>query len=472
MNLQAFFEQTLFSIGELAVSIGQLTQIALLISLMSGVGYWLLQHGLPAFYERADTSQELRPKSKRVILRAIILLSAITILRSLGVDFLLWPFYEEAIDQVSIRVSNVVMVLLLFSLVNLFDWFIEELIIQWAFNKKNKAEEVYGSTTFRIVSRFRSARPALLTLATLFVGKETGINELVLKFYGSAETQQSVTIGSILSGLLVFFIIRFFWHIIREVVLNRYYTKSEVDEGSRSALNQLLTYFAYLVGVLFMLEIAGFNLRLLWTGAAALLVGIGIGLQQTFNDLICGVIILFERSVKVGDIVDMGGPEKVGQVKKIGARTSQVETRDSILVFVPNSKLIGENVVNWSQTDRRARFHVLVGVAYGSDTALVKKILLDVAEAHPQVLKTPSPIVRFVDFGSSSLDFDLLIYTRNLLWVEDIRSDLRFAIDEAFRKNKVEIPFPQRDLWLRSGLEGFHQPSKSLAPPDEKLPKD
>lgn len=452
MNLQEFFDQVLFSFGELAVSIGQLIQIALLISLMSGFGYWLLRHWLPSFYERADTSQKLRPKSKKVILRAIILLSAITILRTLNIDFLLWPLQAEAIERVSIRVSNVVMVLLLFSLVNLFDWLIEEYVDQWAFKRK-KTDKLRGSRTFRVVSRFRSARPALLTLAMLFVGNETGINELLLKLYGAPESQDRITIGSVLSGFLVFFIIRFIWHIIREVVLDYYYTQSEVDEGSRSALNQLLTYLAYLVGLLFMLEVAGFNLRLLWTGAAALLVGIGIGLQQTFNDLICGVIILFERSVKVGDVVDMGGPEKVGQVKKIGARTSQVETRDGILVFVPNSKLIGENVVNWSQTDRRARFHVLVGVAYGSDTALVKKILLDVADGHPQVLKTPAPSVRFVDFGSSSLDFDLLIYTRNLIWVEDIRSDLRFGIDEAFRKNHVEIPFPQRDLWLRGGLE-------------------
>lgn len=464
MDLQAFFEQTLFFIGELPVSAGQLSQIVLIISLMSGLGYWVLRYGLPTFYGRADTSEKLQPKSRRVILRAIVLLSAITILRTLQVDFLLWPFREEAIDSVSIRVSNVVMVLLLFSLVNLFDWLIEELINQWAFSRKATAEE-RGSTTFRIVSRFRSARPALLMLATLFVGNDTGINDLVLKLYGSAEDQHSITVGSVLSGLLVFFVIRFAWHIIREVILDRYYSKSEVDEGSRSALNQLLTYFAYFLGFLFMLEVAGFNLRLLWTGAAALLVGIGIGLQQTFNDLICGVIILFERSVKVGDVVDMGGPEKVGQVKKIGARTSQVETRDGILVFVPNSKLIGENVVNWSQTDRRARFHIVVGVAYGSDTSLVRKVLLEVAEAHPQVLKTPGPSVRFLDFGSSSLDFDLLIYTRNLLRIEDIRSDLRFAIDEAFRKHHVEIPFPQRDLWLRggSGLE-LLQPKKEVPP--------
>ncbi len=457
MDLQAFFDQTLFSLGALEVRVGQLLQILVVVSGLLAVGFWVVYRWLPRFYEREDTSQKLRPRSRRVILQAVLLLSTIVVLRTLNVDFLLWPFTADQIEMVSLRVSNVIMVLLLFSMVNLLDWIVAELLDQWLYKEKD-TNTLAQSTTFRLVSRFKSVRPVLLTIAALFVGNDTGVNQVLVPYF-SAKPDLSITIGSLLTGLLVFFVIRLFWYIIRESVLDRYYNQSEVDEGSRAALNQLLTYIAYFLGILIMLQTAGFNLRLLWTGAAALLVGIGIGLQQTFNDLICGVIILFERSVKVGDVVDMGGPEKVGQVRKVGARTSQVETRDGITVYVPNSKLIGENVVNWSQTEKRARFHIPVGVAYGSDTALVKKILLEVAASHPQVLKTPSPSVRLLDFGSSSLDFDLLIYTRNFLRIEDIKSDLRFSIDEAFRKNKVEIPFPQRDLWLRggSGLAVFRE---------------
>ncbi|MEM6770157.1 MAG: mechanosensitive ion channel domain-containing protein, partial [Bacteroidota bacterium] len=197
----------------------------------------------------------------------------------------------------------------------------------------------------------------------------------------------------------------------------------------------------------------GFELYAIWTGAAALLVGIGIGLQQTFNDLICGIIILFERSVKVGDVVELTG-HQVGTIRKIGTRTSILETRDDIMIFVPNSKLIGENVTNWSQVERTARFHVKVGVGYNADVELVREVLLEVAAEHPKVLTSPKPQVWMIGFGDSSLDFDLLFYSRDLLRAEAIKSDLRFAITAAFRKANIEIPFPQRDLWIRGGLPG------------------
>ena len=152
----------------------------------------------------------------------------------------------------------------------------------------------------------------------------------------------------------------------------------------------------------------------------------------------------------VGDVVEITN-HQVGTVRKIGARTATIETRDDIIIFVPNSKLIGENVVNWSHVERKARFHVKVGVAYGSDTALVRELLIKVALAHERVIQTPQPIVRFLDFGNSSLDFEVLFWSRDLIRIEDVKSDIRFAIDQAFRENGVEIPFPQRDLWIRGG---------------------
>ena len=263
----------------------------------------------------------------------------------------------------------------------------------------------------------------------------------------------TITIGRLLYAIIIYYIVRLVLNVVTTLIMRSYYTRSKIDTGSQFAINRLLTYFAYLIGVLLVIQAAGFNLVVIWTGAAALLVGIGIGLQQTFNDLICGVIILFERSVKVGDVVELSG-HQVGTVRIIGTRTSVLETRDDIIIFVPNSKLIGENVTNWSQVERKARFHVKVGVAYGSDTELVKNLLLEVAKDHPRVLDSPRPIVRLLDFGDSSLDFDLIFWTRDFVRVEDTRSDLRFAIDAAFRARKVEIPFPQRDVWMRSSIEG------------------
>ena len=151
------------------------------------------------------------------------------------------------------------------------------------------------------------------------------------------------------------------------------------------------------------------------------------------------------------DVLDIGG--LVGTVKAIGLRTSTVETRDSITVVVPNSKLVTDNVINWSHFDEKVRFKVGVGVAYGSDTKLVKKILLKIAADHPSVNEKPNPLIRFTNFGDSSLDFELHFFSRNFIHIEDVKSDLRFEIDNAFRENNVEIPFPQRVVWMKGGGE-------------------
>ena len=165
-------------------------------------------------------------------------------------------------------------------------------------------------------------------------------------------------------------------------------------------------------------ETLGIQMTVLWGGAAALLVGVGLALQQTFNDLISGIILLFERSIEVGDVVNVSG--MIGTVKRIGLRTSIVESVDNVTLLVPNSKFINEQVINWSHFDEKVRFKVSVGVAYGSDTKLVRKLLSKVAQENIYVLEYPSPFVRFVDFGSSSLDFQLFFYSRNLIVIEAV----------------------------------------------------
>lgn len=254
--------------------------------------------------------------------------------------------------------------------------------------------------------------------------------------------------SSVLVGLLALLSVRAgVWLLVRRM-LPRYYNRNEVALGVRFAINRLLSYFIYLIALLLILENSGFDLVGLWTGAAALLVGIGIGLQQTFNDLLSGIILLFERSIEVGDMIEVDG--MVGRVREISTRTSLIETRDNITIVVPNSKIVGEKAINWSHHDNKARFYVEVGVAYGSPTKKVRDILLEVAAQHPKVLKFPVTFTRFNDFGASSLDFRLYFFTQAFETVEDTKSDLRYEIDEAFRHHGVQIPFPQRDLWLRN----------------------
>jgi small-conductance mechanosensitive channel len=183
-------------------------------------------------------------------------------------------------------------------------------------------------------------------------------------------------------------------------------------------------------------------------GSAALLVGIGLGIQQIFNDIASGLFILFERNLKVNDVVQIE-ENIIGRVLSIGLRTSKLETRDNIIMIIPNSKFISDNVINWSHIEVKTRFKVEIGVAYGSDVELVKNVLLECAKQHKDITNKPQPFVRFNDFGDSSLDFQLFFWTRKAFRVENIKSDLRFQIDIEFRKNDIIIPFPQTDVHLK-----------------------
>jgi small-conductance mechanosensitive channel len=184
-------------------------------------------------------------------------------------------------------------------------------------------------------------------------------------------------------------------------------------------------------------------------GSAALLVGLGLGLQQTFNDIVSGIIILIEGTIRVGDVLELEG--LVGRVTEIKLRTSTVYTRDGMNVIVPNHRFINENVVNWTHNHLANRFRITVGVAYGSDEQLVHKLLKECAEAHDDVITKEtdrSVLVRLIGFGDSSLDFEILFWSRNAFRIEQTKSDIRFAILKAFREAGITIPFPQHDVHL------------------------
>lgn len=230
-----------------------------------------------------------------------------------------------------------------------------------------------------------------------------------------------------------------------QVFINKKFKRVESGGGSRYAVFQILKYFIWVIVIGIALETIGIRFNLLIASSAALLVGLGFGLQQIFNDYISGLLILFEGNLKVQDVVQMEDGT-IGRVMEINLRTSKIETRDEYFIIVPNHRLINNNVINWSHMESRTRFQVNVGVAYGSDTSLVEKTLMECANGHPEIATTPKPFVRFVNFGDSSLDFQLYFWTDKTFRVENIKSSLRFRIDAAFRKNNIRIPFPQRDV--------------------------
>ena len=256
----------------------------------------------------------------------------------------------------------------------------------------------------------------------------------------------TLTFADVLIAVIILVVARVLLFGIKKLV-KRTFKGQFIDAGKVHSIYQLFKYLVWIIAIIVILQNVGVKIGVLLAGSAALLVGIGLGIQQVFRDIISGIFLLFEGTLKPGDVVELEGV--VGIVKDIGFRTTKIESRDNIIMIIPNSKFIEEYVINWSHIEARTRFNVEVGVAYGSNVELVEKVLLECAEAHKEITDYPKPFVRFNDFGDSSLDFQLFFFTNNAFRVENIKSDLRFVIDRKFRENNITIAFPQRDVHIK-----------------------
>ncbi len=249
----------------------------------------------------------------------------------------------------------------------------------------------------------------------------------------------------VLTGLLFWLSNKF-----KNIFVERVLGKTHLDLGARIAVGTIIRYVVLLVGFLIIVQTVGINLTTLNVLAGAVGIGVGFGLQNVASNFISGLIILFERPVKVGDRIQVGDVD--GKVTGIGARSTTVRTNDNITIIVPNSKFIEENVVNWSFANQSVRFRVPVGVAYDSDLNLVKKLLLEVAEENADVLRDPKAAVRLIEFGDSAINLELWVWTKEKLQRKTVFiSALNFAIWEKFRAGGIEIPFPQTDLHIKTG---------------------
>lgn len=259
----------------------------------------------------------------------------------------------------------------------------------------------------------------------------------------------NITVYNLMATIVILVITRVLIGIIHKIFRRKIFTNNNIDVGKSHSIYQLIRYTLWVIAIVLSLETIGIKITFLLAGSAALLVGLGLGLQQVFKDIVSGLFLLFEGNLKLNDIVELDGGE-IGKVKEITFRTTKIETRDNIILVVPNSKFIDGNVINWSHIQKRTRFYVQVGVAYGSDVSIVEKVLLDCAAKQKDISKSSKPFVRFYDFGNSSLDFQVFFWTDRSFEVENIKSDLRFEIEKQFRENKIQIPFPQRDVHIRT----------------------
>ena len=236
---------------------------------------------------------------------------------------------------------------------------------------------------------------------------------------------------------------------VRRWLAEKVLSHTRLDAGLRNSIAAGVGYVGVAISILLAIAVAGLDLSNLALVAGALSVGIGFGLRAVVENFVSGLLLLIGRPIKEGDWIVAGGHE--GTVKRISVRSTEIETFDRASVIVPNSELIAQPVMNWTYKNRMARIILNVGVAYGSDTKKVRDLLLECAKAQERVLSYPDPYVIFHGFGDSALNFQLRCYVPDTDYFLSTKSDLNFAIDEAFRANGIEIPFPQRDLHLRSG---------------------
>jgi small-conductance mechanosensitive channel len=260
----------------------------------------------------------------------------------------------------------------------------------------------------------------------------------------------------VITIIIVFAVSRFLINVFRLYIERRFKDSEDFDEGSRFVYVQLAKYIAYTFSVIISLQVLFESLSFLLTGSAVFLGALGFGVQNIFKDMVSGIILLFEGTIKVGDIIRVIQPstseEMIARVLKINVRTTKIETRDGNTLIIPNSTLTQEHVENWSFGSDLTRFNIKVGVAYGSDTELVRKLLKQAAMSHPEVKKTEPIIVRMNDFGNNALEMELFFWADQTWEVEIHKSEIRFEIDRLFRQHGITIPFPQRTLHVPDGL--------------------
>ncbi len=267
----------------------------------------------------------------------------------------------------------------------------------------------------------------------------------------------TISVGHVIIIILVFVLTSLLLRIIRSFITSKL---MEEDKLKFISVFKFIKYFVYLVVILITLSSTGIDITILLTASAALFVGIGLALQELFQDVIGGIFIILDKSLLVGDVIELEG--RVARVFEIKLRTTRALTRDDKVMIIPNHKFISDTVYNFTQNHKTTRETVKVGVAYGSDVERVREILLECAREQKGILKKPEPFVLFEDFGDSALLFGLHFYVSDSFVDPKVKSELRFKINNKFKLNDITIPFPQRDVHM------FYPPGNKIENDDER----
>ncbi len=305
---------------------------------------------------------------------------------------------------------------------------------------------------FKLDPKFAAIVTTLLSVVAFVFFTVIAINGLGIPLSWNAALP-GISLSLVQIFLLVGLLIVVFWVSSRtkRFLFNRFLVDSGLDRSLQYAIAQIVSNLVLVIGVFIVLENTGIHLGALTVFAGAVGVGVGFGLQNIASNFISGLVILAERPITIGDRVEVAGV--TGQVQQIHARSTVVVTNDNITTIIPNTKFIDSPVTNWTYGDPRVRFRIPIGVAYGSDVEKVSKLLISAGAENSHTLKDPAPSVFFKGFGDNSLDFQLVVWSSEMSHRPSrYRSDLNFAIERKLREGGIEIPFPQRDLHIRSGV--------------------
>lgn len=263
-----------------------------------------------------------------------------------------------------------------------------------------------------------------------------------------------VSVYHIFLVVVVIFIAKLILNFLKIYLLKRVSKSKHLDKGTEFVIIQLVKYVVYTIAIIVIVRSFGIGLDLLLGGSAALLVGIGLGLQDIFKDFLSGLLLLFEGATKVGDIIEIqnynGEENFIATIREINLRTTKVETRDDKTLIIPNSVLTHQSVNNWSFDNPLIRFHIPISVHYDSDVELVKQVLVKCAQEHPKVKNTKPIFVRLLNFGNYGLEMDLVFYAEQNFYIEIYKSEIRFAIEREFREQGIKVPYPQQDIFIKN----------------------
>ena len=307
-------------------------------------------------------------------------------------------------------------------------------------------------TRLKLGKNFVSIIPTIFSLAILIFFTVMAINAAGVPLAWN-QPLPGISLTLVQIFLLVALLLGVFWTSARtkSFFFNRLLVNSGLDRSLQYAIAQIVSNIVLVAGVFIVLDNAGIHLGTLTVFAGAVGVGVGFGLQNVAANFISGLVILAERPITIGDRVDVAGV--AGQVQQIRARSTVILTNDNITMIVPNTKFIDSPVTNWTYSDPRVRFRIPIGVAYGSDLEKVREALLEVARENSHVLHDPEPTVFLETFGESSINLELVVWSREMSYrPRRFRSDLNFAIERKLREAGIEIPCPQRDLTFRRGV--------------------